>query len=414
MEKAEKILKKYNQDHIINVIEKENNEIQEKLVNQILKLDIDQVMKLYQNTKKGIFFKEGKIESMPYLDKNKMSEEEKEKYSEESIKMIKNNEYAVVTLAGGQGTRLGHIGPKGTYKLDVDNGKYLFQILAETLERANKKYDVTIPWYIMTSEENNDATQKFLEEHNYFEYPKKNIHLFKQGKLPIVDEQGKLLLNSKKEIIEASDGNGGVFLSMKKAGIISEMKKNNIKWVFIGGVDNVLVKMVDTVFIGATIKSNVLVASKSVVKASPEEKVSVFGKKNGRPKVIEYSEIPQNMAHQVDKNGELFFGESDIISHLFNIKAIEKMSDEILMYHCAHKKASYIDDTGKEIVPDTANAYKFESYIFDAFEFFDNMLVLRGNREEDFAPIKNATGVDSPETAKKLYNNYWNKFKLKI
>ena len=412
MDKAKdaiEILKTYNQDHIIKLLNKLEGKKKQELIEQIMKIDFQQIHELYENTKKEIEIKENKIESIDYLDKSKLSKDEKEKLDNLGAEIIKNGKYAVVTMAGGQGTRLGHNGPKGTFKLDVyGKGKYLFEILAENLKEANKKYNIQIPWYIMTSKENNKDTVDFLKKHNYFGYPKDKVRIFMQSELPLVDINGKLLIDKNYKIKEASDGNGGTYSSLRASGCLAEMKENGIKWVFIGGVDNALLKMVDETLLGLAIDKNVQIASKSVVKANPHEKVGVFCKMNGHPKIIEYAELPEKMAEEVDKNGELKFGESNILCHLFTIDAIEKASKETLMYHSAFKKNSYIDENGKEVIPDEPNSYKFESFIFDAFEFFDDMALLRVKREEEFAPVKNKEGVDSPKTAKELYEKFWN------
>ena len=412
MDKAKdaiEILKTYNQDHIIKLLNKLEGKKKQELIEQIMKIDFQQIHELYENTKKEIEIKENKIESIDYLDKSKLSKDEKEKLDNLGAEIIKNGEYAVVTMAGGQGTRLGHNGPKGTFKLDVyGKGKYLFEILAENLKEANKKYNIQIPWYIMTSKENNKDTVEFLKKHNYFGYPKDKVRIFMQSELPLVDINGKLLIDKNYKIKEASDGNGGTYSSLRASGCLAEMKENGVKWVFIGGVDNALLKMVDETLLGLAIDKNVQIASKSVVKANPHEKVGVFCKMNGHPKIIEYAELPEKMAEEVDKNGELKFGESNILCHLFTIDAIEKASKERLMYHSAFKKNSYIDENGKEVIPDEPNSYKFESFIFDAFEFFDDMALLRVKREEEFAPVKNKEGVDSPKTAKELYEKFWN------
>ena len=414
LEKAKSILKEYKQEHIIKLLGKLNEEKQNELVGQILKIDFNQIHELYENTKKQIEFKEKKIEPIKYLDKAKLSENQTKEFNEIGRKIIENGEYAVVTMAGGQGTRLGHTGPKGTFKLDVyGKGKYLFEILTENLKEANKLYKTTIPWYIMTSKENNDVTKEFLEKNNYFGYDKNYVTLFAQGELPLVNTEGKLLIGKDMKIKEASDGNGGVFASLASTGAIADMKQRNIKWIFIGGVDNAILKMADITLLGMAEQNKVQIASKSVVKANPHEKVGVFCKCNGTPKVIEYSELPEKMAEEVDNNGELKYGESHIMCNLFTIDAIEKVSKETLMYHSAFKKNSYIDENGKEIVPETPNSYKFEAFIFDAFEFFDDIAILRGKREDDFAPVKNKEGVDSPKTAKELYEKYWERQKNK-
>ena len=409
-EDAIELLNSYNQTHIVNLLKKLDEVKKQELLEQIDKIDFGQIMELYDNTKKEIEIKENKIEAIGYLDKAKLTKEQKEKFDKLGEEVIRNREYAVVTMAGGQGTRLGHNGPKGTFKLDVyGKGKYLFEILVDNLQEANQKYNTIIPWYIMTSIENNKDTVEFLEKHNYFGYPKENVIIFTQSELPLVDVDGKLLISKDLKIKEASDGNGGTYSSLRASGSLADMKERGVKWVFIGGVDNALLKMADVTLLGMAIKKNVQIASKSVVKANPHEKVGVFCKMNGHPKVIEYAELPEKMAEEVDENGELKYGESHIMCNLYTIDAIEKASKEILMYHSAFKKNSYIDEDGKEVVPTEPNSYKFESFIFDAFEFFDDIAILRGKREDDFAPVKNREGVDSPKIAKELYEKYWNR-----
>ena len=409
-EDAINLLNSYNQTHIVNLLKKLDEVKKQELLEQIEKIDFAQIMELYDNTKKEIEIKENKIESIGYLDKAKLTKEQKDEFDKLGEKIIKNGEYAVVTMAGGQGTRLGHNGPKGTFKLDVyGKGKYLFEILVDNLKEANQKYNTVIPWYIMTSIENNKETVEFLEKHKYFGYPKENVIIFTQSELPLVDVNGKLLISKDLKIKEASDGNGGTYSSLRASGSLANMKERGIKWVFIGGVDNVLLKMADVTLLGMAIKKNVQIASKSVVKANPHEKVGVFCKMNGHPKVIEYAELPEKMAEEVDEDGELKYGESHIMCNLYTIDAIEKASKEVLMYHSAFKKNSYIDEDGKEVVPTEPNSYKFESFIFDAFEFFDDIAILRGKREDNFAPVKNREGVDSPKTAKELYEKFWNR-----
>ena len=412
LEATIELLKTYNQEHIIKLLNNLEENKKEELLKQINEIDFHQMLELYDNTKKGNQLKNNKIEAISYLDKEKLSKEQVEEFESAGEKIISNGQYAVVTMAGGQGTRLGHTGPKGTFKLDVyGKGKYLFEILAENLKDANSKYNTTIPWYIMTSKENNEETINFLEKNNYFGYPKESVKIFTQGELPLLDMQGHFLINKDMKIKEASDGNGGTYSSLRASGCLADMKEKGIKWIFIGSVDNALLKMADTTLLGMAIEKNVQIASKSVVKANPHEKVGVFCKMNGHPKVIEYTELPEKMAEEVDDNGELKYGESHIMCNLYTIDAIEKISKEPLMYHSAFKKNSYIDENGKEIVPEKENSYKFESFIFDAFEFFDDIAILRGKREDDFAPVKNKEGVDSPRTAKELYEKYWERIR---
>ena len=405
--KAIDVLEKYNQKHVLKNFEKLEEKKKEKLLEQILSIDFEQIQQLYESTKKQINFVNEKIEPIEYVDKTVLSSDILDKYNKLGEKEIKDGKYAVVTMAGGQGTRLGHSGPKGTFKLGLKDDKSIFEILITTLKDSNEKYNVVIPWYIMTSRENNEQTVKFFEENNYFGYDKNSIIFFKQGELPMCSEDGKLLIDETGLIKEAADGHGGIFESMRKNGIIDDMENRGIEWAFVGPVDNVLVKMVDETLLGVVLDKGVLAGGKSVVKAGPKEKVGVFCKKNGKPGVVEYTEITTELAEATNKNGELVFGESHINCNLFNIDAIKDVSQKKLPYHSAHKKAKYIDENGKLVTPEKPNAFKFESFIFDAFDMLDDMAILRVKREEEFAPVKNAEGNDSPETARNLYVNFW-------
>ena len=404
------ILKANNQEHLLNYLKMANENGKKELIKEIENINFDELKELYKISKKD---KEKALESqliehIKFVDKYKMNEDDFNKYKEAGEKIIKNAEYAVVTMAGGQGTRLGHNGPKGTFLLDVKpKPKYLFEILADGIKRANEKYEVTLNWYIMTSTENNKKTEEFFEEHNYFAYPKDKIKFFKQGNLPLISEDGKLLVDENLHIKYAADGNGCIYKSMRLDGVLDDMKQKGIKWVFIGAVDNALLNMVDPILLGLTSCDGNQIGSKSVVKRSPEEPVGVFCKRNGKPGVIEYTELPTEMAHEVDEEGELLFGESHIMCNLYSIDALDKISKEKLPYHSAHKKAPYMNEKGEFVKVTKPNAYKYEAFIFDGFTYFDNISILRGRRNEDFAPVKNAEGPDSPATAVELYNNYW-------
>lgn len=407
--KVEELLKRYGQEQLLSNFEKLDINNKNKLLDEILTINFEQIQKLYANTIKQVSFNEMKLEPIPYVEKDKLTKADKEKYEEIGEKIIKEGKYAVVTMAGGQGTRLGHNGPKGSFDLGLDNHKSLFEILCDTLKQSYEKYGHYIPWYIMTSEENNKETIDFFEKNQYFGYEKDKIKFFTQGELPVLNEEGKILLNKTGLVNKAADGHGGIFVAMRKCGVIYDMKAKGIKWAFIGGVDNVLVKMVDPILVGLAEEAKVLAAGKSVVKAYPEERVGVFCKKNGRPSVIEYTEISKELAEKRDSNGELQYAESHILCNLFNIEAIDEISKDKLPYHCAHKKIPYMNNNGEIVNPDKPNAYKFEAFLFDAFESLEDMVIMRVKREEEFAPVKNAEGVDSPETARKLYEKYHNK-----
>lgn len=406
-EKIKEKLIKYNQEQLLVNYKNMNNEDKEKLLKEIDNIDFNLMKNLYKNAQKELDFKDEKIESIDCTEKDRMPKEEKEKYDKIGTDKIKSGKLAVVTMAGGQGTRLGHSGPKGTYTLNVGKEMSLFEILCKTLKEAKEKYGVYVHWYIMTSNQNNKETVEFFEKNNYFNYPKEKVTFFIQGELPMVGLDGKLLVDENGFVKLASDGHGGVFESMDKSGVLEQMKNEGIEWVFVGGVDNVLVKMVDNTLIGLAESKNCLAAGKSLIKANAKEKVGVFCKRDGKPSVIEYSEISDELAELEDENGELVYSESHILCNMFNIKRLEMISKNKLPYHVAKKKANYMNEKGEIITAKEPNAYKFESFIFDAFTSLDSMVIMRVKREEEFAPVKNAEGVDSPETATKLYREFY-------
>ena len=405
------IVKKYNQEHLLKYIDLiSTNEGKNNLINDIENIDFEKLNRLFalsnQNFKNSM--KTVMLEHIRVFDKSRFSDEENNEILKIGEDIIANNQYAVVTMAGGQGTRLGHKGPKGTFILNVKpKPKSLFQIIAENLIKANNKYGIILNWYIMTSTENNDETVKYFEDNNYFGYNSENVKFFKQGNLPLLSEDGKLVINSEYHIKYAASGNGTIYQAMLNDGVIDDMKRKGIKWVFIGSVDNALLNMVDPMLLGLTKKRGTEIASKTIVKNSPYEKVGVFCKKNGKPGVIEYSEIPETLIEEVDENGELMYGESHIMCNLYALAAIEKIANVELPYHSAHKKVDFMQEDGNMFYAKEPNGYKYEAFIFDGFELFDDIAFYRGKREEDFAPVKNAEGVDSPETATKLYNDFW-------
>ena len=408
IEEAIEKLKEFNQEQILELLGLLNEEERKIISKQILELDFDKINSLYKELKNKEKINSDNTEAITAVNKDKLKTSELEKYNELGKNIICNNQYAVVTMSGGQGTRLGYDGPKGTFKIDIrPESKYLFEILADRLKEANTKYNVTIPWYIMTSTENNDDIVEFFKLHKYFGYPKESIMFFKQGNLPLITVDGKLIIGSNKKIKVAADGNGGIFQSMFKNSVLEDMKKRNIKWIFIGSIDNVLLKLDDITLLGLAEDRKVEIATKSILKNSPEEKVGAICKQNGKIRVIEYSEMSEEMKQKKNKDGELAFGESHIMCNLFSINALDKLSDKQLPYHIAFKKSDYLNKEGVIVKVETPNIYKFETFIFDAWKYFDDIAILRGKREEDFAPVKNATGIDSPETAIKLYEAYY-------
>jgi len=387
-------LKKYNQEHLLKIIDKMNDEQKKKIFNDLENIDFEQIKRLYEEL---IESKEvnDRFEPIDYIVKQDVIG----KYDEKGIEIIKNNKYAI---AGGQGSRLGHNGPKGTYILNI-NGveKSIFEILSENFKNAKEKYEVDIPWYIMTSNNNDKDTKEFFAKHNNFGLD--NVHFFTQMDIPVIDENGKLMIGEDYLIKKAGNGNGGIYKALEKNGILKEFENNGIEWIFISGVDNILAQMIDPDFIGLNYVQKTDIASKSTIKKSPDEKVGVFCKRNGRCSTVEYTETTLEMREAVDENGNFMYGQANILQHLYSLKALKKLKDVDLKYHIAHKKGSYMDEELTLVAPDKPNMYKFEQFLFDGFEIFDKMTLLTVKREEEFAPIKNAKDIDCPETAIKLY-----------
>lgn len=311
--------------------------------------------------------------------------------------LIRGGEAAAVTMAGGQGTRLGHKGPKGTYDIGLPSHRSLFELQCDSLRAAGG--GTIIPWYIMTGEENHAATVAFFEKHGYFGYGKENIRFFRQGTLPLLNTDGEPFLSDKGTLCTGPDGNGGVFRAAAEQGVYEDMETRGVKYVFICGVDNAAVRMADPALLGLAKRSGSEIVSKSVAKRSPEEKAGVFCLMDGKPGVIEYSELPDELRYLRGDDGELVYNDANIIAHVFPLDVLKRISETGLPYHTAFKKMPYVDETGAVVVPEKENAYKYETFVFDAFAYCRDMTVMRVDRKE-FSPVKNRTGQDSPETAR--------------
>lgn len=411
LDKVIELLKKYNQEHLLQFYCFLNEEEKSELINEILSIDFDLIQDTYNNMKCNHTEKEENQFKPLYAKSLKMySHEERINLYDIGMNALAKGMVAVYLVAGGQGTRLGHKGPKGTFNIGLPSGKSLFQLQCERLIYLSNECKRYIPLYIMTSVENHDDTVSFFKEHNYFGYSRNMIMFFKQRTMPAINEDGKILLSEKGRIAMGSNGNGGCFLALKESGALDDMKSKGIEWLFIYGIDNALVRVADPFFIGFTICSKQLASSKVVEKRYVEEKVGVLCYKNNKPSIVEYSEIPNAIASEVNSDGKLVYSNANILNHILNINFIEKIADEQLPLHIAHKKIEYLDVYGNKILPIKPNSYKFEYFLFDIFEMLNDMVALEVEREEEFAPVKNKDGEDSPETAKELILNLHKKW----
>ena len=395
------LIQKY-QPNLYNYMINLEHDLRTQLLEDFYKFDLSLLMKNYEN--RNLKIDTDTYDLKPILGVS-LSDDEKVDYYNKGLNLIKEGKVAAVLMAGGQGTRLGHDGPKGTFKIGLASNKSLFEIHCDQLKARYKESQVYIPWYIMTSEDNHDQTCAFFKNHNYFDYPQDKITFFKQDRLPLLLENGDLALKSSCQLNFAANGNGGVFTSLKSHQILDDMKKMGHDFVFLFGVDNALAKICDPIFLGFMSDKNVDIASKAVDKTYPTEKVGLMCYKNDKPSIIEYSEMKDDLKYLKDEDGKLLYRHANILGHLFKLDFLIKCADLDLPYHVAHKKISHFKD-GQWIVPDQANGYKFELFMFDVFEYADDMAVLSVDREEEFAPVKNESGKDSPESARVLYENY--------
>ncbi len=343
----------------------------------------------------------GKIEPIKTASINDIAENSEE-YMNIGIDALKHGKVAAVLLAGGQGTRLGFDKPKGMFNIGVNRELYIFECLINNLMKVVEITGSWIPLCIMTSEKNNTDTVSFFKEKNYFGYNSDHIYFFIQEMAPSVDYNGKIYLESKSRISTSPKGNGGWFASLKKAEILDKLVAQGVEWLNVFSVDNVLQKIADPMFIGAVIKSNCKSGSKVVAKKDPHERVGAMCLEDGKPSIVEYFELTEEMAEQRLENGELAYKYGVILNYLFNIRELETISKTAMPLHIVEKKIPYIDENGVLQHPDKPNGYKFETLILDMIHMSESCLPYEVERNKEFAPVKNAEGVDSVETARKL------------
>ncbi len=391
-------LTKYNQTQLLKFENELTADEKQNLYNQINSLDFSYLEEL---SKKHVTTNDV-ITPIKAMTVNEINQE-KQKFEEIGLESLKKQEVGVLLLAGGMGTRLGSDNPKGMFNIGKTKDVYIFQRLFENLLEVVKKCEKPIPFFIMTSEKNHETTMKFLEEKNYFGYDKNYIRFFVQDMAPCVDLNGNVLLEEKGRVATSPNGNGGWFNSLLNNKEAKEMLEHyNTKWLNVFAVDNVLQKIGDPVFIGATLAGNYQIGAKVIRKADPYEKVGVMCNKNGNPSIIEYIDLTEDMAHAIDEKGERLYNFGVILNYLFNVDLLYKIKDEKLPVHVVTKKVEYIDNNGTLIKPETPNAHKFEMLCVDMIEFADSCLPFEVEREKEFAPIKNKTGVDSVESAQAL------------
>lgn len=405
--KAKRIVKKYKQEHLLQFYNEVEENQKEDLLDQILGTNFNKLNRYYKNSYKDDSIPNNKISPINYYIKSNLNENDKNVYIEIGEKLIKDGNIAVVTLAGGQGTRLGYKGPKGCYEIDVPPKKSLFEFLCDQLKEIYKKYGVYLKWYIMTSISNDAKTKEYFIEKDFFDYPKDKIYFFMQDTLEIINTDGKIILDNFYTLKRASNGNGDIFHAFKGSRLQKTL--NNIKYISVSGIDNIILDIVDPLFIGLTSYNKSDVASKSIAKQDLESNDWVFANVNNNVSIIDPKNLTEKMIKSKNKKGNYNYNQVNILAHIFSKRAFINASKQKLPYHRAYKKNDYINEDGIKVVVKEPNSFKFEKFIFDIFKYYKKFTLLEVERNDEFAPIKAFTGNATPETALDLYLKKQNK-----
>jgi len=400
----------YGQEHLLKFWDELTSDEQNILAKQINDINWDELSKLINEyvLKKPNVNIPNDLEPAPYFPLNPKTDQLKELYQKaltEGKKIISSGKVAAFTVAGGQGTRLEYDGPKGTYPITPIKRKSLFQYFSEKIVRASEKYSTVIPWCIMTSEMNYQDTVDFFEKNSYFGLNKRDMKFFNQGTMPAIGKDGKVLLATKHSLALSPNGHGGSLLALKKSGALADMENRGIEYISYFQVDNPLVPIVDLLFIGLHYLCKSEMSAIMLSKTGSYEKLGNFCVSGGKTMIIEYSDLPPALAEKKNPDGSLAFVAGSPAIHIINRNFVQRLTqnDSIsLPWHRADKKVVCIDENGVKIVSEEENAVKLESFFFDALPLAEKTMILEAEREKQFAPTKNKTGVDSVESCKAM------------
>jgi len=398
LEETRKKLEKYNQGHLLRYYSALPQKEQAALLQQISETDFSVITRI---GKKEAAKKESSISPIAAMTLEEI-DADKANYTKIGMEAIRSGKVGAVLLAGGMGTRLGSDNPKGMYDIGITKPVYIFERIVKNLFDVVDEAKTWIHLFIMTSDKNHEITQAFFEEHQYFGYDKNHIHFFKQDMAPASDYNGKIFLEEKGKLATSPNGNGGWFSSLINAGLLDLMKHEGIQWLNVFAVDNVLQRIADPCFIGATIEKNCEAGAKVVRKNHPDEKVGVMCLEDGHPSIIEYYELTNFLRNTVTENGEPAYNFGVILNYLFRIDSLENVVNKELPLHIVEKKIPYLNDQGESVMPEEPNGYKFETLILDLIKLLNSCLPFEVERSREFAPIKNKTGIDSVESARAL------------
>ncbi|MBE6712247.1 MAG: UDPGP type 1 family protein [Ruminococcaceae bacterium] len=396
------LLKQYGQEHLLRFYDELSEDEQKSLIEQINQADFTLLDALqHKDQNKATDDKGGSLAPLGALEIDEIKKNRAE-YEEKGLEAIRAGKVAALLLGGGQGTRLGFDGPKGSYNLGVTRDFYIFQAQINNMLDVCKQAGCYFPLIIMTSDKNDVETRRFLKEKNYFGYPEEKIRFFRQDMAPSVDFNGKIYLEGKAQLSLSPNGNGGWFKSLVKSGLDKELAESGVEFINVFSMDNVLQRICDPVFIGATLLSGCNCGAKVVAKNAPGEKVGALCLKDGLPTIVEYYEMGDELAAEKDENGKLKYRFGVILNYLFSLKRMYEIVDGKMPLHIVEKKIPYIDEKGVLIKPETPNGYKFEYLATDTVRDMLSCLSFEVEREREFAPIKNKEGIDSVVSAREL------------
>ncbi|MCR5755879.1 MAG: UDPGP type 1 family protein [Acetatifactor sp.] len=398
LEQAKAKLESYGQEHLLKYYEQLSEEEKQALLAQIDDVDMS-ILEVCKH--RDEIAKKGEITPLAAMEISEI-EKNREQFVKVGTDAIRAGKVGAVLLAGGMGTRLGSDDPKGMYNVGLTRELYIFECLVNNLMDVVRKAEAWIPLFIMTSDKNNDATVRFLKEHKFFGYKEEYVTFFQQDMAAACDYEGKIYLEEKGKLSTSPNGNGGWFSSMAKAGLLDKLHTQGIEWLNVFAVDNVLQKIADPCFVGAVIERDCAVGSKVVRKSAPDEKVGVMCLEDGKPSIVEYYELTDEMMNAKDAKGDPAYNFGVILNYLFRVKDLEEIMDNKLQLHIVEKKIPYLNEQGELVKPEEANGYKFEQLVLDMIHEMDSCLPFEVVREKEFAPIKNKTGVDSVESARAL------------
>lgn len=404
-QEAEKLLVKCSQEHVLKHWKKLNKKEREALLEQIATIDPKSVSRCREALGKGAEVPDsskGKAPKVAVLKGKKLAEARAAGEVE-----LSEGRVAALLVAGGQGSRLGYDGPKGCYEIGPITNAPLFYFHARKILARSIRYGASIPFYVMTSEANNAATVQCFEENDYFGLNPDDVFFFTQGMWPGMSAEGKIILDQPGHIFMSPDGHGGLLAALKRSGALADMKKRGIKSVFFFQVDNPLVEIADPAFIGYHVMNKSEYSLKLCAKRDPKEKVGMPMRFGDTYRMVEYTEMTDEQCNRKDKSGKLYFLYGSPAIHVFDRAFLEREAARPMPLHLAFKKIPYVDEKGALVKPSEPNGYKFEKFIFDILPNAKTATFLAFDPKDEFSPVKNAEGADSPASCKADMQAKW-------